>query len=80
MKWQRPVESTQTRYWAKEDNEMEKVKVTLTKSLIASKPNQKATAKSLGLTKIGDSIVCANDQVLAGKIKVISHLVTVENA
>ena len=59
---------------------MEKVKVTLTKSLIASTPNQKATAKSLGLTKIGDSIVCANDQVLAGKIKVISHLVTVENA
>ena len=59
---------------------MEKVKVTLAKSLIASKPNQTATAKSLGLTKIGDSIVLANDQVLAGKLKVIGHLVTVENA
>jgi large subunit ribosomal protein L30 len=59
---------------------MEQVKVTLTKSLIAAKPNQKATAKSLGLNKIGDSIVCANDQVLAGKVKVISHLVTVEQA
>ena len=59
---------------------MEKVKVTLAKSLIASKPNQKATAKSLGLTNIGDSIVVANDQVLAGKLKVIGHLVTVENA
>ena len=59
---------------------MEKVKVTLAKSLIASKPNQKATAKSLGLTKIGDSIVLANDQVLAGKLKVIGHLVTVEQA
>jgi large subunit ribosomal protein L30 len=59
---------------------MEKVKVTLAKSLIASKPNQKATAKSLGLTKIGDSVVHANDQVLAGKLKVIGHLVTVENA
>ena len=59
---------------------MEKVKVTLAKSLIASKPNQKATAKSLGLTKIGDSIVVANDQVLAGKLKVIGHLVSVENA
>lgn len=53
-------------------------KVTLTKSLIASKPNQKATAKSLGLSKIGDSIVHADDAVLAGKIKVIAHLVTVE--
>ena len=59
---------------------MENVKVTLVKSLIACKPNQIATAKSLGLTKIGDSIVLANDQVLAGKLKVIGHLVTVENA
>ena len=55
------------------------VKVTLIKSLIACKPNQIATAKSLGLTKIGNSIVLNNDQVLAGKIKVISHLVKVEN-
>ena len=55
-------------------------KVTLIKSLIGSKPNQKATAKSLGLTKIGDSIVHEDNAVLAGKIKVISHLVKVENA
>ena len=53
-------------------------KVTLIKSLIAAKPNQKATAKSLGLVKIGDSIVHIDDAVLAGKIKVISHLVSVE--
>ena len=55
-------------------------KVTLTKSLIGSKPNQRATAKSLGLVKIGDSIVHQDNAVLAGKIKVISHLVKVENA
>jgi large subunit ribosomal protein L30 len=55
-------------------------KVTLVKSLIGSKPNQKATAKSLGLVKIGDSIVHEVNAVLAGKIKVISHLVKVENA
>ena len=55
-------------------------KVTLIKSLIGSKPNQRATAKSLGLTKIGDSIVHEDNAVLAGKIKVISHLVKVENA
>ena len=55
-------------------------KVTLVKSLIASKPNQRATAKSLGLNKIGDSIVHEDNAVLAGKIKVISHLVKVENA
>ena len=53
-------------------------KVTLIKSLICAKPNQKATAKSLGLNKIGDYIVHADDAVLAGKIKVLAHLVTVE--
>ena len=53
-------------------------KVTLVKSLIASKPNQKATAKSLGLNKIGDYIVHNDDAVLAGKVKVLAHLVKVE--
>ena len=55
-------------------------KVILIKSLIGCKPNQKATAKSLGLKKVGDSIVHTDDAVLAGKIKVLSHLVKVENA
>ena len=53
-------------------------KVTLVKSLIGAKPNQKATAKSLGLNRVGDSIVHADDAILAGKIKVLSHLVSVE--
>ena len=57
---------------------MEKVKVTLVKSLIGTKPNQKATVKSLGLKKIGDSIVCDNDAVINGKIRILSHLVKVE--
>ena len=55
-------------------------KVTLIKSLIATKPAQKATAASLGLRKIGDSITVKDDAVLAGKIKVLSHLVKVEEA
>ena len=59
---------------------MAKVKITLTKSLIAHKKNQILTAKSLGLNKIGDFIVHEDNAVLAGKIKVISHLVKVENA
>ena len=58
---------------------MEKVKVTLIKSLITSKPNQRATADSLGLRKIGDSVIHDDDAVLAGKIKVISHLVKKDN-
>ena len=56
------------------------VKVTLKKSLIGSLPNQKATAASLGLRKIGNSIVHKDDAVLAGKLKVIGHLVVVEKA
>lgn len=56
---------------------MSKVKVTLVKSLIGSKPNQKLTAKSLGLERVGDSIEHEDDAVLAGKVKVISHLVSI---
>jgi len=56
---------------------MAKVKVTLVKSLIGTKPNQKLTAKSLGLEKIGDFIEHEDNAVLAGKVKVISHLVKV---
>lgn len=59
---------------------MENVKVTLKKSLIAAKPNQKATAASLGLRKIGDTVVHEAGPVLDGKIKVLSHLVIVEKA
>ena len=59
---------------------MEKIKVTLKKSLIAAKPNQKATAASLGLVKIGDSIVHEAGPVINGKIRVLAHLVSVEKA
>ena len=57
---------------------MENVKVVLKRSLIGTTPNQKATAKSLGLNRVGDSIVHADDAVLAGKVRVLAHLVTVE--
>ncbi len=53
-------------------------KVTLTKSLIGCNPKQKATAKSLGLNRVGDFIVHEDNGALAGKVKVLSHLVTVE--
>lgn len=59
---------------------MAKVKLTLKKSLNGRLEKQKATAHSLGLWKIGDSKVLENDKVLQGKIFVISHLISVENA
>lgn len=52
-----------------------KIKVTLVRSLIGALPNQRATAASLKLKKIGDSAVYINDKTLAGKIKLIAHLV-----
>ena len=57
---------------------MANVKVTLVKSLICCKPNQIATAKSLGLKRPGDSITLAANDAVKGKVKTISHLVKVE--
>ncbi len=57
---------------------MANVKVTLVKSLIATTPNQTATAKSLGLKRVGDVAVHEDNAVLAGKLKVVSHLVKVD--
>ena len=57
-----------------------KVKVTLKKSLITANPNQKATAASLGLKKIGDFIIHEAGPVIDGKVKVLEHLVSVEQA
>ena len=58
---------------------MEKIKITLSGSLIGAKPNQKATAQSLGLKKIGDSTVQNNDASVLGKAKLLAHLIKVEN-
>lgn len=57
---------------------MAKIKITLKKSLIGHLKNQVATAHSLGLRKIGDTSLQENTPVIAGKITVIKHLVTVE--
>lgn len=54
------------------------VKVTLVKSLIGSKPAQKATAAALGLRKIGDSFTAEKNAVLEGQLNVVSHLVKVD--
>lgn len=59
---------------------MAKVKITLTRSLIGHKKNQILTAKSLGLNKIGDSKVTERNPLIDGKINVISHLISVEDA
>ncbi len=55
-------------------------KITLVKSLIGRKQDQIATAKTLGLKKIGDTTVQPDNAATLGKIKKISHLVEIEEA
>ena len=57
---------------------MEKVKVTLTKSLIGCLKKQIATANSLGLRKIGDTSVQVKNAATEGKIALISYLIETE--
>lgn len=54
--------------------------ITLSKSLIGRKQDQIATAKALGLKKVGDVTVQPDNAATLGKIKKISHLVEVKEA
>ena len=57
---------------------MANLNIKLVKSLNGRIVKHKATAEALGLRKIGDSNIVANDAVLAGQVRVIRHLVKVE--
>ncbi len=54
---------------------MANIKVKLVKSLIGSKKDQIATAKALGLRKIGDVSVQPDNPQTKGKIRKIAHLI-----
>ena len=54
--------------------------IKLVKSLIGRKKDQIATANSLGLKKVGDVSVQAENEATLGKIQKISHLVEVTEA
>lgn len=55
-----------------------KLKITLVKSLIGSVPKNRATAQSMGLRKIGQSIVLPDNDCTKGQIRKINHLIKVE--
>ena len=59
---------------------MENVKITLVKSLSGRHAKHIATANSLGLHKIGDFTVQADNECTKGKYTQISYLVKVEKA
>ena len=56
------------------------IAIMLKKSLIGAKDNHIATAKSLGLNKIGDVSVQPDNVQTKGKINTISHLIEVTEA
>jgi large subunit ribosomal protein L30 len=57
-----------------------KIKVTLTKSLIGQKPKLRKTAEALGLTRPNRSVILPDTQDVHGMLNVIKHMITVEPA
>lgn len=55
-----------------------KVKITLVRSPIGRKPNQRKTAEALGLRKMNHSVVQELNGPIQGMINTIWHLVKVE--
>ena len=55
-----------------------KLKITLTKSLIGQVPKNRAIAESMGLRKIGKSVILPDNDATKGQIRLINHLVKVE--
>jgi large subunit ribosomal protein L30 len=55
-----------------------KIKIILKKSSIGSKKNQIASLRGLGLRKINSSVVRESSPEVLGMIKVVNHLVSVE--
>jgi large subunit ribosomal protein L30 len=57
---------------------MAQLKVTQTKSVIGGKQNQRDTLRTLGLRRIGQSVVREDKPEVRGMITTVAHLVTVE--
>lgn len=55
-----------------------KVKITLVRSLAGRLPNQRKTVKALGLGKLGSCVEHTLNPSISGMIKVVHHLVKVE--
>jgi len=59
--------------------DMAKIKIRLVRSTIGALPNHRATVRSLGLRKIGSSVIQEDTPAIMGMVKKVSHLVAVEN-
>ena len=59
---------------------MAKVRITLVKSPIGYKEDQKGTVRALGLTRMNKTVEHTDSPALRGMVKKVSHLVKVEQA
>ena len=57
---------------------MSKLKITQIKSGIATKPNHRETLRSLGLKRIGDTVIKEDRPEFRGMVRTDRHLVTME--
>ena len=57
---------------------MKKLKITLIRSLIGYKQDQRATVRALGLGKLGTSVLQEDNPTIRGMVHKVRHLVKVE--
>jgi large subunit ribosomal protein L30 len=57
---------------------MARLKITLTKSTIGGKHNQRETVRSLGLKRMHHTVIQEDRPEIRGMIHTVTHLVTVE--
>ena len=57
---------------------MTKLKIQQIRSKIGTKPNQRETLRTLGVRRIGDIVIKEDRPEIRGMVKVVSHLVTME--
>ena len=57
-----------------------KLEITQIKSAIGGKQNQRDTLRSLGLKRIGHTVVRTADAVTVGMLNTVPHLIKVEEA
>ena len=57
---------------------MARLKVTQTKSAIGGKQNQRETLRSLGLKRIGDTVVKEDRPEIRGMVSTVVHMVVTE--
>ena len=57
---------------------MSQLKITQTRSSVGGKQNQRETLRTLGLRRIGDSVVREDRPEVRGMVRAVAHLVDVE--